>query len=52
MANKETKKELRIEYPDHPRINSVTHTCKGTITWEKALELVIVNRMKRLKLLD
>ena len=49
MAGIEAKKEI---YKDHPRINSVTHKFKGDISWEKALEQVINNRLKRLKLLD
>jgi len=44
--------ERKIEYKNHPSINSVTHKFKGTITWEKALEQVINNRLKSLKLLD
>lgn len=43
--------ERKIEYLNHPRINSVTHKFKGTISWEKALEQVITNRLKSLKLL-
>lgn len=46
------KNEIKIEYKDHPRINSVTHKFQGKISWEKALEQVIANRRKRLKLLD
>ena len=49
MAVIASKKEI---YKDHPRINSVTHKFKGEISWEKALEQVIINRLKRLKLLD
>jgi len=48
----EAKNEIKIQYPNHPRINSVTHKFKGNISWEKALEQVIINRHKRLKLLD
>lgn len=44
--------ERKIEYKDHPRINSVTHKFKGTISWEEALEQVISNYLKSLKLLD
>jgi len=44
--------ERKIEYKNHPRINSVTHKFKGIISWEKALEQVINNRLKSLKLLD
>jgi hypothetical protein len=43
--------ERKIEYQNHPSINSVTHKFKGTITWEKALEQVINNRLKSLKML-
>jgi len=43
--------ERKIIYKNHPRINSVTHKFKGTITWEKALEQVINNRLRSLKLL-
>ena len=43
--------ERKIEYQNHPNINSVTHKFKGTITWEKALEQVINNRLKSQKLL-
>jgi hypothetical protein len=44
----ESKKKI---YQDHPRIHSVTHKFKGDISWEKALEQVIINRLKSLKLL-
>lgn len=46
------KNEKRIEYINHPRINSVTHKFKGDISWEKALEQAIINYLKRSKLLD
>ena len=48
----EVKNEITIMYQDHPRINSVTHKFKGTISFEKAIEKVITNHQKRLKLLD
>jgi hypothetical protein len=48
----EEMEERKIEYKNHPTINSVTHKFKGIISWEKALEQVINNRLKRLKLLD
>jgi len=48
----EKMEERKIEYKNHPTINSVTHKFKGIITWEKALEQVINNRLKSLKLLD
>ena len=44
--------ERKIEYINHPSINSVTHKFKGIISWEKAMEQVINNRLKSLKLLD
>lgn len=52
MAVIEAMKEFKIVYRDHPRINSITHKFKGKISWEEALEQVIINRRKRLKLLD
>lgn len=48
----EAKKELKVEYCDNSRINSVKHISKGVISWEQALEQVIINRLKRLKVLD
>lgn len=37
---------------DHPRINSVTHTYKGKVSWEEALKQVIINYLKGQKRLD
>ena len=48
----EKMEERKIDYKNHPTINSVTHKFKGIISWEKALEQVINNRLKSLKLLD
>lgn len=48
----EAKKVIKIEYNGHPRINSVTHKFQGTVSWEEALERVIINRQKRLKMID
>lgn len=44
--------EIRLEYKDHPRINSVTHKFRGTVSWEKALEQVIINDKRLHRLID
>ena len=44
--------EIRFEYKDHPPINSVTHKFRGTVSWEKALEQVIINYRRRHGLID
>lgn len=46
------KNEIRIEYKDHPRINSITHKFKGTVSWEKTLEQVIINYNRRHRLIE
>lgn len=42
----------KIDYKNHPRINSVTHKYSGKSSLEEVFEKVIINYLKEAKRLD